>query len=53
MEKIDTKQKQHIGQHISTLTTGLQMLDSDSQQLEDAKNNGNQVKIFTTGVKSQ
>ena len=46
----DTKQKQYIDQHISTLTTGLQMLDSDSQQLEGAKNNGNKVKIFTTGV---
>ena len=50
LEAFDTKQKQHIGQDISTLTTGLQMLDSDRQQLEDAKNTENKVKMFTTEI---
>lgn len=44
----DQVQTQHIDQHISALTTGLQMLDSDNQLLESAKKNANKVKMFIT-----
>ena len=50
VDVFDQGQSRHIDQHISALTTGLQMLDLDSKQLEDAKSNGNKVKMFITDV---
>ena len=50
VDVFDQGQSRHIDQHITALTTGLQMLDLDSKQLEDAKSNGNKVKMFITDV---
>ena len=50
VDVFDQKQSRHIDQHITALTTGLQMLDLDTKQLEDAKSNGNKVKMFITDV---
>ena len=50
VDVFDQGQSRHIDQHITALTTGLQMLDLDSKQLEDPKSNGNKVKMFITDV---
>ena len=50
VDVFDQGQSRHIDQHIIAMTTGLQMLDLDSKQLEDAKSNGNKVKMFITDV---
>ena len=50
VDEYDEKQSRRIDQHITVLTTGLQMLDADREQLEYAKTNGNKVKMFTTDV---
>ena len=51
VDEYDEEQSGQIDQHITVLTTGLQMLDADKKQLEDAKTNGNKVKKFTTDVR--
>ena len=50
VDVFDQGQSRHIYRHITALTTGLQILDLDSKQLEDAKSNGNKVKMFITDV---
>ena len=50
VDKYDEEQSRQIDQHITVLTTGLQMLDTGKEQFEDAKTNGNKVKMFTTDV---
>ena len=48
--KYDEEQSRQIDQHITALTTGLQMLNADKKQLEDAKTNQNKVKMFTIEI---
>ena len=53
MHEVDVyvkEQIRHIDQHITVLTTGLQILDSDIKQLADARSNGNKAKMFITDV---
>ena len=52
VDKYDEEQSRQIDQHITVLTTGLQLLDTDKEQFEDAKTNGNKVKMFTTDVQA-
>ena len=48
LAEFDKVQTQHVDKHISSLTTGLQTLDSDYQLLESAKKNANKAKMFIT-----
>ena len=50
VDEYDEEQSRQIDQHITALTTGLQMLDADKKQLEDAKSNQNKVKMFTIEI---
>ena len=50
VDEYDEEQSRQIAQHITVLTTGLQMLDADKKQLEDAKTNQNKVKMFTIEI---
>ena len=50
IDEFDKEQSRHINEDITALTTGLQMLDSDSKQIENAKVIGQKVKVFTTDV---
>ena len=50
VDEYDEEQSRQIDQHITVLTTGLQMLNADKKQLEDAKTNQNKVKMFTIEI---
>ena len=50
VDEYDIEQSRHIDQNITVLTTGLQMLDADKKELEDAKTNGNKAMMFTADV---
>ena len=50
VDVFDQGQRRHIDQHITALTTGLQMLDLDSNRLEDVKSNGNKVHSRRSGI---
>ena len=50
MDTLEKEQQKQLNQHISTLTAGLQMLDSDYTLLENAKQDGRKSVMFTSDL---